>query len=77
LKYVKDTWGIEKDEVLVTAQSLTHDHVPATTLGLGRCWINRSGAIIGNAKEGNEGEEFDWEFGSLKEMVEGIKKERL
>ena len=33
--------GIEKSKILHTAQSLFHDHVPATQLGLATNWIDR------------------------------------
>ena len=33
--------GIEKSQILHTAQSLFHDHVPATKMGLATCWIDR------------------------------------
>jgi 2-haloacid dehalogenase len=35
------TLGIEKDEILHTAESLFHDHGPANTFGLASCWIYR------------------------------------
>ncbi len=33
--------GVAKDQILHTAQSLTHDHVPAEDAGLATCWIDR------------------------------------
>ena len=33
--------GIAKGDILHTAQSLFHDHVPAARAGLARCWIDR------------------------------------
>lgn len=33
--------GIAREEILHTAQSLTHDHVPAEDAGLTTCWIDR------------------------------------
>ncbi len=33
--------GIDKGEILHTAQSLFHDHVPAHAAGLATCWIDR------------------------------------
>ena len=35
--------GNSKGDILHTAQSLYHDHVPAERAGLARCWINRRG----------------------------------
>jgi len=47
LKVIKDNYGIEKDQVLSTAQSLMHDHVPAQSLGMSSSWIHRTGASVG------------------------------
>lgn len=33
--------GIHQNQILHTAQSLFHDHVPAKKLGLATCWIDR------------------------------------
>ena len=35
--------GLGKADILHTAQSLYHDHVPAEAMGIARCWINRRG----------------------------------
>jgi len=35
--------GFGKADILHTAQSLFHDHVPAEAMGIARCWINRRG----------------------------------
>jgi len=41
LKHIKDDLGVEKTDILHTAQSLHHDHVPATRAGLDKAWIDR------------------------------------
>ncbi|MDP9008965.1 MAG: haloacid dehalogenase type II [Pseudomonadota bacterium] len=41
LKRLKDDFGLEKSDVLHTAQSLFHDHVPANRFGLASAWIDR------------------------------------
>jgi len=41
LKQIKDDLGVEKADILHTAQSLHHDHVPATRAGLDKAWIDR------------------------------------
>jgi 2-haloacid dehalogenase len=33
--------GIGKEQILHTAQSLHHDHIPAKRIGLATCWIHR------------------------------------
>ncbi|HHI82949.1 MAG TPA: haloacid dehalogenase type II [Rhizobiales bacterium] len=43
LDRLKADFGVERSEILHTAQSLFHDHVPATRAGLARAWIDRQG----------------------------------
>jgi 2-haloacid dehalogenase len=33
--------GVERSDILHVAESLFHDHVPASSLGLASCWIHR------------------------------------
>jgi len=72
--------GVKKDEVLVTAQSLWHDHVPAEKAGLAGAWINREGAVLG--VEGVEGtidgrrvSGWKWRFKTLGEMADAVEME--
>ena len=39
--HLKSDLGLEKEDVLHTAQSLFHDHAPAGRAGLARAWIDR------------------------------------
>ncbi len=41
LDHLQADLGVSPDQLLHTAQSLYHDHVPAKALGLTTCWINR------------------------------------
>ena len=41
LEHLKRDFGFEPDDVLHTAQSLHHDHVPARRFGLHNAWIDR------------------------------------
>jgi len=41
--------GIGKGEILHTAQSLFHDHVPARAAGLANAWIDRQGLAAGGS----------------------------
>ena len=41
LKALGKDFGIESDQILHTAQTLHHDHVPATKVGLDKAWIDR------------------------------------
>ena len=38
---LRDDLGVGKSRILHTAQSLFHDHVPATAFGLATNWIDR------------------------------------
>jgi len=65
------TLGIEKSEILHTAESLFHDHSPANTAGLASCWIHRrhgqkgAGATMALA----HAPRYDFRFESLADMV--------
>jgi 2-haloacid dehalogenase len=41
LEHLQADFGIGRNEILHTAQSLIHDHVPAEKAGLARAWIDR------------------------------------
>ena len=41
IEHIKSDLNIDPDQILHTAQSLHHDHVPATKSGLARAWIDR------------------------------------
>ncbi len=41
LDHLRADFGFEKGDILHTAQSLFHDHVPATAYGLATAWIDR------------------------------------
>ena len=41
LEYLKSDLGVSPGQILHTAQSLFHDHVPASEFGLARAWIDR------------------------------------
>jgi 2-haloalkanoic acid dehalogenase type II len=49
LRHLKADLGVAKAEVLHTAQSLFHDHVPARAVGLANCWIDRQGLAEGGS----------------------------
>ena len=65
------TLGIEKSQILHTAESLFHDHATANELGLASCWIYRphgqegSGAAVATAQTPR----YDFRFESLADMV--------
>ncbi|MEO1036956.1 MAG: HAD family hydrolase [Pseudomonadota bacterium] len=49
LESVRRDFRVLPSELLHVAQSLTHDHVPATTMGLKNCWVDRRGNRGGGA----------------------------
>jgi 2-haloalkanoic acid dehalogenase type II len=71
LSKVKEEFGVEKHEVLQTAQSQFHDHHPAKEMGIKSSWIYRPGAIMGNRDD----PVFDWEFDTLADMADAVEKE--
>ena len=65
LKTIEEKLGIKKDKVLVTANSLFHDHGPANALGICSAWIDREGATIGVDSQAT----YDFRFKTLGEMA--------
>ncbi|EJF59074.1 HAD-like protein [Dichomitus squalens LYAD-421 SS1] len=72
LARLQKEFGIEQDEVLMTAQSVFHDIVPAKGRGLATAWINREGAHT--RMEGVEGDEATFVFPTLGAMAEAVEK---
>jgi 2-haloalkanoic acid dehalogenase type II len=74
LEGVKRDLGVEKDQVLHTAQALLVDHIPAKTMGMHSAWINREDEE--ETLEKIKGEvSFTWQFESLGEMAAAVEKE--
>lgn len=71
LEFVKSEFGIEKDQVLQTAQSQFHDHHPASKMGIKSVWIARANTTMGNEVE----EIYDWKFATLGEMANAVERE--
>jgi 2-haloalkanoic acid dehalogenase type II len=71
LSKVKEQFGVEKSEVLQTAQSQYHDHHPAKDLGIKSSWIYRPGAIMGNRDD----PVYDWKFDTLQDMADQVDRE--
>jgi len=65
------TVGIEKHEILHTAESLFHDHVPANRFGLTSCWIDRRHGEdgFGAAMSPGETPKYDFRFNSMADLV--------
>ena len=63
--------GIEKNEILHTAESMFHDHGPANEHGLANCWIYRRHDKDGFGATMNPGEmpKVDFQFNSMADLV--------
>ncbi len=63
--------GIQASEILHTAESMFHDHVPATRHGLKKCWIYRRHDKQGFGATMNPGAlpDVDFQFNSMSELV--------
>lgn len=53
LEHVKSDFGVEKNQLCHVAQSLFHDHGPASSLGIVGVWVDRKG-FMGGEVEGSE-----------------------
>lgn len=70
LETVGKGWGVEKGEVLQTAQSQFHDHHLAREMGIESVGIERHGTM-GNREE----KVYDWRFFTLGDMADAMEKE--
>lgn len=63
--------GLEKKDILHTAESLFHDHAPANRHGLASCWIHRRHQQEGFGATMNPGEmpAYDFRFTSMAALV--------
>lgn len=68
---VRARFGVERQDVLVTAQSQVHDHVPANALGLDTAWIDREGSSIGHEPSAK----YTYRFRTLAEMAKAVEQE--
>ncbi|KAN0127531.1 HAD-like protein [Lactarius tabidus] len=74
---------LERDQILVVAQSLPHDHVPARALGLSSVWIDRPDAVTcidgtGVPNDRAAKEAFTrWRFRDLREFANAVEEARV
>ena len=70
-------FDFEKVDILHTAQSLLHDHIPAETFGLARAWIDRQrlsqGGSWGATAPVERNPDVDFVFFSMAEMVDAVR----
>jgi len=71
LATVKEKFGVEPNQVLVTAQSLIHDHQPAHALGLKGSWIAREGAAMGVGEVARD-VKYEFKFPTLGDMATAV-----
>lgn len=73
---------LEREQILVVAQSLPHDHVPARALGLSSVWIDRPDAVTcidgkGVPEDRAAKEAFArWRFRDLREFADAVEEAR-
>ncbi len=79
LDHLKSDFDLDPGDVLHTAQSLFHDHVPAKAMGLDNAWIDRQrlsqGGSHGAVTGINEHPVTDFVFFSLAEMTAAVRNE--
>ena len=70
--------GIEKHEILHTAESMFHDHAPANRFGIANCWIYRrhDKQGFGATMTPTEMPRYDFCFNSMAELVQAHQAER-
>ena len=76
-EHLENDLGLAKSDILHTAQSLFHDHVPAKRFGLANAWIDRqhlskSGKWGATAKV-NEQPDVDFLFFTMGEMADAVR----
>lgn len=69
--------GLQKSDLLHTAESMFHDHGPANTYGLANCWIYRRHDQKGFGATMNPGEmpKYDFQFNSMADLVKAHQAE--
>lgn len=77
LAHLRDEHRLDRKDILHTAQSLFHDHVPARSFGLANAWIDRQhlseSGIWGATARVERRPEIDWRFFSMKEMADAVR----
>ena len=79
LSHLNSDFALEKADILHTAQSLHHDHVPAKRFGLANVWIDRQrlsdGGSWGATEKVEATPDTDFIFFSMGEMAEAVQAE--
>lgn len=76
LSHLETDLGLKPGDVLHTAQSLFHDHVPAEQAGLARAWIDRRFGMTGSGATQVPANQpkVDFHFKSMAELAEAHRK---
>jgi 2-haloalkanoic acid dehalogenase type II len=76
LSHLRDDLGLQSSDILHTAQSLHHDHVPASAHGLANAWIDRQrlseGGHWGATTTVDEHPDTDFLYFSMMEMADAV-----
>mgnify|MGYP001828867784 FL=1 len=79
LEHLATDFGLQKNDILHTAQSLFHDHVPAKQFGLANAWIDRQGLSEsgqwGATAKIDARPDTNFLFFSMGEMAEAVARE--
>jgi 2-haloalkanoic acid dehalogenase type II len=79
VSHVQTDLGVGKEDIIHTAQSLRHDHVPAKQVGLVSAWIERGEvveSVMGGDLEGfGDKVELSWRFKNMAGMADFADKE--
>lgn len=79
LRRLREDLNLEKENILHTAQSLHHDHVPARRHDLANAWIDRQNLANsdswGATARVDKRPEYDFLFRSLEEMAAALRQE--
>ena len=81
IRNLNKAFGFNKVDILHTAQSLLHDHVPAETFGLARAWIDRQrlsqGGSWGATAPVEHKPKVEFIFFSMEEMADAVRESNL
>lgn len=70
---MKKDLGVEKEQILHTAQSLTYDHVPAKSLSITSAWVDRYNDVE-TLEKVKDSVDYTWRFKSLGDMADAVEE---
>ncbi|KAI9152061.1 (S)-2-haloacid dehalogenase [Paramyrothecium foliicola] len=74
ISHLEKDLGVQKEDIIHTAQSLHHDHVPAKAVGLVSAWIERGEEVEsvmgGDPKEYEDKVSYTWHFKNMGAMAD-------